>query len=41
VKKNQIIGIDGKEKIKVPKNGFILFAHNRQQIGSEAFLLGK
>lgn len=41
VLKNQIIGVDGKNKIRADKNSFILFARNRKHIGDEAFLLGE
>jgi len=41
IKKNEIIGIDGKEKITTKKDSVILFAHDRKQIGEEAFLLGE
>lgn len=41
VKINQLIGIDGKEKIKAPKRSQILFAHNGTRIGDEVFLLGE
>ena len=37
----QIIGIDGDEEIKSPKDSFILFARDRNKIGDEAFLLGE
>src|SRR3989344_1699653 len=41
IKKNQIIGIDGDEKIRADKAGIILFARNLEQVGDEAFLLGE
>ncbi len=41
LKKNQLIGLDGKDQVMAPDDCFILFAHNRKQAGSEAFLLGK
>ncbi len=41
VSKNQIIGIDGDDKIITPSDGVILFAKNRNKIGDEAFLLGE
>lgn len=40
IKKGQVIGRDGKVEVKAPKDGIILFAHNREQKGAEAFLLG-
>jgi len=40
VEKGQIIGTDGRGKIKSPRRSLILFAHNCKEIGSEAFLLG-
>ena len=41
VSKNQVIGIDGKDKIITPRDGVILFARNRDKIDEEAFLLGE
>ena len=41
LEKDQIIGIDGREEIKAPKESMILFAHNCNKSGSEAFLLGE
>lgn len=41
VARNQIIGTDGGKDVKAGKDGVILFARNRQQIGDEAFLLGE
>ena len=41
VSKGQIIGIDGKEKVVAKKDGIILFARNRKQVGDEAFLFGQ
>jgi succinylglutamate desuccinylase len=41
VVKDQVIGIDGSSEIKAERNGVILFARNRNQVGSEAFLFGE
>lgn len=41
VLKGQVIGIDGKNEVRVNKDSLILFARNRKQIGEEAFLLGE
>jgi len=41
LEKGQVIGIDGQEEIKTSKESVILFAHNRNKSGSEAFLLGE
>lgn len=41
IKKGQTIGIDGKKIVKAKKDGVILFARNRDKIGSEGFLFGK
>ncbi len=41
VTKGEIIGIDGDQKVKVKKDGIILFARSRSKIGEEAFLLGE
>lgn len=41
VSKNQIIGFDGKNKIKAKKDSVILFAKNTSVINTEAFLLGE
>lgn len=41
IEKGQLIGIDGKEKIKAPKESLIVFAHDCNKVGSEAFLLGE
>ena len=41
LEKGQVIGIDGQEEIKASKKSVILFAHNRNKSGSEAFLLGE
>lgn len=38
---NQLIGIDGQEEIKAPKQCLILFAHNGTKIRDEVFLLGE
>ena len=41
IKKGDIVGVDGKIKIKSKEDGLILFAHNRRRIGEEAFYLGQ
>ena len=41
VEENHLIGIDGPEEIKAPKQSSILFAHNGTKIGDEVFLLGE
>lgn len=41
VRKNQIIGIDGTEEVKMPIDGIILFARNRERPNEEAFLYGQ
>jgi len=41
VPKGAIIGIDGTEEIRAPKDSFILFARDRSQVGTEAFLLAE
>ncbi len=41
LKENQIIGRDGGEEIKAPRDGIILFACNSNTPGSEAFLFGQ
>ena len=41
VLKGQVIGIDGGKEVRVKKSGIILFARNREQIGTEAFLFGE
>lgn len=41
VEKDQLIGLDGEEEVKISKQSLILFAHNCNQVGSEAFLLGE
>lgn len=38
---NQIIGTDGKEKIKMPINGVVLFVRKRECPNEEAFLYGQ
>lgn len=40
LKKGELIGYDGEEKICASKDSIILFARNRQQVADEAFLLG-
>jgi succinylglutamate desuccinylase len=40
VDKNQLIGTDGREEVRAPKRSLILFAHDCQEVNSEAFLLG-
>lgn len=37
----QVIGIDGGKEVRAEKDSVILFARNREQINSEAFLLGE
>lgn len=39
IKKDQLIGLDGEKEIVSPKDCFILFAHNIDNVGGEAFLL--
>ncbi len=41
VKAGQVIGVDGKEEVRSPQESIILFAHNINKKGGEAFLLGK
>ena len=41
ITKKQIIGLDGKRKIKATKNSIVLFARNTNKINEEAFLLGE
>jgi len=41
VSKGQVIGIDGGKKVVAKKDGIILFARNRKQVGDEAFLVGQ
>lgn len=41
VQKGQLIGIDGEQEIRAPKDSVILFAHNSQKVGDEIFLLGE
>lgn len=41
LKKGQLIGQDGDEKIRADKDCIILFAHSRNEKGKSAFLLGK
>lgn len=41
VRKGEVIGVDGEEKVVAPKDCIILFARNRNKIGDEAFLLGE
>ena len=41
VEADQLIGIDGQEKIKAPLRSLILFAHNGKKVGDEVFLLGE
>ena len=40
IKKGTLIGIDGEEKILAPNDCVIIFAHNRNKKGEEAYLLG-
>ncbi|NVN96748.1 succinylglutamate desuccinylase/aspartoacylase family protein [Candidatus Nomurabacteria bacterium] len=41
VKRGQIIGTDGLNQVCAPEDSIILFAQNKQKVGSEAFLLGR
>lgn len=41
IKKDELIGLDGGEEVRVLNNSIILFARNRNKIGEEAFLLGE
>lgn len=41
IKKDTLIGTDGQEKIIAPEDSYIIFALNKDQIGEEAFILGK
>ncbi|PLX26208.1 hypothetical protein C0580_00445 [Candidatus Parcubacteria bacterium] len=41
IKKDTLIGIDGEEKIVASEDSYIIFALNKNQIGVEAFILGK
>lgn len=41
VKKNQVVGIDGTEEVKMLIDGIILFARNREYSNEEAFLYGQ
>ncbi len=41
IKKDDLLGIDGEEKIFAKNDSIILFARNRNKIGEEAFLLGE
>jgi len=41
ISKNQVIGIDGRNKVVAQRDGVILFARNVKRIGDEAFLLGE
>lgn len=41
ISESQLIGLDGSEEVRADNNGFILFANNRDQIGTEAFLFGE
>ncbi|MFA6995407.1 MAG: succinylglutamate desuccinylase/aspartoacylase family protein [Patescibacteria group bacterium] len=41
VEEDQLIGRDGEEEIRANKQSLILFAHNCDKAGSEAFLLGE
>jgi len=38
---NTLIGHDGQEEIKSKEQNIIIFAHDRDQVGKEAFVLGK
>lgn len=39
--RNQVIGYDGTRAIRAPRRSHIIFAHNRDRIGEEAFLLAE
>ena len=41
IKKNTLIGFDGKEKIYCHNDSYIIFARNCQNINEDAFVLGK
>lgn len=41
VSAGQVIGIDGTEEIKAPKDGLVLFARDRDQADDEAFFLAE
>jgi len=41
LEENQLIGIDGQEKVKTSRRSLILFAHNSTKVGDEVFLLGE
>lgn len=41
INKGDVIGIDGEESVVVEKDSIILFAHDRDKRGEEAFLLGE
>jgi len=41
VPKGQVVGMDGETEVKTEDEGIILFTRNLQQVGGEAFLLGK
>ncbi len=41
ISNNQLIGTDGAEEIRAPEKSLILFAHNCDKTGEEAFLLAR
>lgn len=41
IRKGSIIGLDGKDEIKAPYDGVILFPHNRKEKNTEAFIYGR
>ena len=41
IEKDELIGMDGEQEVRAPKKSYILFPHNRNKVGSEAFLLGE
>ena len=40
IKEGEIIGLDGTEEVRAPKDSLIFFARDRTTLGDEAFLLG-
>ncbi len=41
VESGQVVGYDGKNKIKAPFDGFIIFNNSKKKTGEEGFILGK
>ncbi|MCR4260828.1 MAG: succinylglutamate desuccinylase/aspartoacylase family protein [Candidatus Colwellbacteria bacterium] len=41
IRSGQVVGTDGSEEIRAPKDSIILFARDRNQINDEGFLLGE